>query len=306
VERTNIANTVAFLLSLNSFKVEELKYQFGFLPPTSTVYSSRRRLRALAGGEKGDRKLQSEISTYLALAIIPEPYSAVYPSPLDLAKKMNLAVTKTKMIGTYPTFDTSYVVPTTEFVAYTAGFASNPVITNITFSTMIYNVRLDNFGWIFCVCVKATQDLGKPSPYQIEHGTDVNNIPVPGTYIEITQSYTYFNVTVNHLDADTMYNLYVSSGSAHPGYPDLLNTNLTNIQAFSTLKSPPSKLLSPTVLKNYSVFSVAELQWAFHSGLGAFDRPHYYFNFTKAINKFCRQKFTICLTQKIFLTPKNS
>ena len=30
VERTNISNTVAFLLSLNSFKVQELKYQFLF------------------------------------------------------------------------------------------------------------------------------------------------------------------------------------------------------------------------------------------------------------------------------------
>lgn len=236
VEREKISNTVAYQLSLNNFKVEELKYAFTFLPTTSTVSSSR--LRTL--------QTTSEQITYLTLSIIPDPYSSVYESPLTIASYMNNSTVREKMYAAYPTYDKDFTIPTTEWQKYEAKFASDPAIYSelTTSSGTSFSVRLDNFGWIYSVCVKGTEDLGKPSPYQIQQGTDVNNIPRPGSYIEIKESYTVYNVSVNYLDADTSYNMYVTTGSAQPGYPDLLNTNSTVLITFKTASKAIPEVLS--------------------------------------------------------------
>jgi len=113
---------------------------------------------------------------------------------------MNNSTVKSKMKNFYPTFDKTYTITTTQWVKYEVGFASEPTIypSLTTYETVKFSTRLNNYGWIYSVCVKTTEDLGKPSPYQIQMGTDVNNIPRPGTYQIVNESYTVVNVTVKN------------------------------------------------------------------------------------------------------------
>lgn len=51
-------------------------------------------------------------------------------------------------------------------------------------------------------------------------------------------------MTVEDLDSDTDYNLYVSAGSAHPGYPDYMKASNIVFLEFKTTKAPVIPKLS--------------------------------------------------------------
>ena len=51
-------------------------------------------------------------------------------------------------------------------------------------------------------------------------------------------------MTVEDLDSDTYYNLYVSAGSAHPGYPDYMKASGIVFLEFQTTKAPVIPKLS--------------------------------------------------------------
>lgn len=260
-ERTNIAAKVAYLLSQNSWKVSELKHQFSFLPSTSKVSSRRIRNRRL-GQKKTCRKRTLEttsssiedITSYLTQSIIPVPETEINASPLVMAGYLNNSTIKAELLKAYTNFDTSYNVTTTSFVKYEAGFATDPSVLSAGYSNVTFSVKLNNWGWVYAICVKQSEDLGQPSPFQISQGTNYKNIPVPNEIVEISLSYTYYNVTVLNLDADSLYNLYVSTGSAHPGYPDLLNVNSTVLKTFGTQKLAESK---------FFLFILKKLQFLF-------------------------------------------
>lgn len=60
---------------------------------------------------------------------------------------------------------------------------------------------MNNFGFIYVVCVKASQDFGKPSPYQIYRGYDSRNLNAPHGSVEISTAFTDFTVNITTLEA---------------------------------------------------------------------------------------------------------
>ena len=63
-------------------------------------------------------------------------------------------------------------------------------------------------------------------------------------------------MTVEDLDSDTDYNLYVSAGSAHPGYPDYMIASNVVFLEFKTTKAPIIPKLS---LEYASIVNISAL-----------------------------------------------
>lgn len=178
----------------------------------------------------------------MTFTILPEPTSAVYPPPVELAKNLNLQLKKQKMQEYFGNFDPTYDIKPVEFKRYEVGFSTRPVILNVSFDEVNVTCNLDNYGYIYAVAVRKDDDLGRPSSFQISRGLSYRNIPIPSSYVEIDQKFVIFNLTVSYLDSDTDYNLYMTAGSAHPGYPDLMNDTSVIFVEFKTLKAPESKI----------------------------------------------------------------
>lgn len=71
--------------------------------------------------------------------------------------------------------------------------------------------------------MNASEDKSKPTSFQIFKGYNSFNIPIPQGFVEISQSFAYFTFNITNLTPNTQYNVYITSGSVHPGYPDLLD-----------------------------------------------------------------------------------
>lgn len=179
----------------------------------------------------------------MTFTVIAEPSSAVYPPPLELAKLLNSQAKKLKMYEYFSNFDYTFEIVPIEFKRYEVGFSTTPVVTGVSFDQVNLTCNLDNYGYIYAVAVKKDEDLGKPSAFQISQGLSYRNVPLPSSYVEISEKFVTFNMSVDYLDSDTAYNLYVSAGSAHPGYPDLMNDTYTAFLEFTTLKAPESNIL---------------------------------------------------------------
>jgi hypothetical protein len=182
--------------------------------------------------------LQQTTTSQVTFAILPVPTSAVYPAPVELANRLKLAVKKNRMKSTFTNFDSDFVINPIEFKRYQVGFSALPTILNVSFNQINVSCNLDNYGYIYATAVKIDEDLGKPSSFQVASGLSYQNIPVPSNFTEIGQKFALFNVTVNYLESDTTYNLYMTAGSAHPGYPDLMNDSMVIFLNFSTPKAP--------------------------------------------------------------------
>jgi hypothetical protein len=154
---------------------------------------------------------------------------------------MNKDEKKAKMVEFFSNFDISYNIVPVEFIRYQVGFSTKPAILNVTANEVLITCNLDNFGYVYAVCVKKEEDLGKPSSYQISTGLSYRNIPLPSNAVEISEKFISFQMLVSYLDPDTDYNMYVTGGSAHPGYPDLMDESLNAFLEFKTLKANESK-----------------------------------------------------------------
>lgn len=148
------------------------------------------------------------------------------------------------MKAAFSNFDTDYLISPIEFKRYQVGFSATPSILNVSFNQVNVSCNLDNYGFIYAIAMKIDDDLGKPSSFQVASGISYLNIPVPSNFTEITQKFTLFNLTVNYLDSDTTYNLYMTAGSAHPGYPDLMADSQVIFLKFTTPKAPEKPRLS--------------------------------------------------------------
>lgn len=148
------------------------------------------------------------------------------------------------MAETFSNYDKDFEIEPYSFTRYDIGFSAIPRITDVGSNIVNISANLDNYGFIYAIAVTKTDDLGKPSPFQISRGLDYRNIPLPSSSIEITQKFLVFNFNVTDLDPDTDYNLYLTAGSAHPGYPDLMVDDNTVFLEFKTLKAPVIPKLS--------------------------------------------------------------
>ncbi len=102
--------------------------------------------------------------------------------------------------------------------------------------------KLNNYGFVYAIAVNASEDKSKPTSYQIFKGYDSHNIPIATGKAEISQSYTYFSFDIPRLTPNTQYNVYISAGSVHPGYPDLISDKSIILMGIQT---------KPLIICNY-------------------------------------------------------
>ncbi|EAR97741.2 histone deacetylase family protein (macronuclear) [Tetrahymena thermophila SB210] len=189
--------------------------------------------------QKANRILDVSTSIYTLLNIQISSNRLVeyYPSPLTLANSLN---NKTVLLkAAMPTYDSSYLVIPNTFVSYYPNFIQPPQFLSNDWSTANFTVVLDQPGFVYVtgeLYVSNTQ----PSPYpdQIYWGYDHTNIKAPSGYVEVSQGYTQFNLTLRNLKPNSKYFAYIIGGSVQPGYPDLMDASkIVRIQ-FTTLPSP--------------------------------------------------------------------
>jgi hypothetical protein len=141
------------------------------------------------------------------------------------------------MAETFSNFDTDFTITPYNFTRYEIGFSAVPKITGVNANTVNISANLDNFGYIYAVALDKTNDLGRPTPFQIANGLDYKNVPLPSGSVEINTKFVLFDFSVTDLDPDTDYNLYITAGSAHPGYPDYMSEESTIFLEFQTPKA---------------------------------------------------------------------
>ena len=228
-EKKLVFEYLAFLMSLKKEKIEETKYQFDFIKNDNVI--------------EDDEGLSSQkIQSILKFNVIAEHKSGIYPSPLDLSKI--LTTKKDKIKENFNNFDLNFQIKSKEFIRYIPNFASKPSIKIFDHNSINLLSKLDNFGWIYAVLIKKNEDLGKPSSYQISKGYNHLNIPKNFGFIEISLKFELFEFYIDGLEADTNYNIYITCGSAHPGYPDLIDNDFIQELDFKTLSTPEIPKLS--------------------------------------------------------------
>lgn len=243
-ERANIISTVAFVLSLPTAKVQERKYIISVTSSSSRLLENEdeeetNSTTALQVANEDEEQLEGRNladTSIINLQIIAIPESSVYLSPVNLALLLNA---RSDMLNSRLTnYDTSYTITATAFTRYTPAFPTTPTCPSYDAEWVVIQGSLNNYGWMFTLFVKASEDYGKPSPYQIANGLNSLNIQCPYGSVEISEAYRLFDVNVTGLDPLTDYNVYIIGGSAHPGYPDLFSSDSIIILPVKTAPAP--------------------------------------------------------------------
>eukprot|EP01017_Pseudomicrothorax_dubius_P002330 TRINITY_DN10026_c0_g1_i2.p1 TRINITY_DN10026_c0_g1~~TRINITY_DN10026_c0_g1_i2.p1 ORF type:complete len:572 (+),score=94.11 TRINITY_DN10026_c0_g1_i2:553-2268(+) len=214
VERKHARDSVAFVLGLQEYQVVEQKYVIQ--APKSRVLQS------------------SQTSTIINLQIVENPGSEVYPQPRVIALMLNQR--KYQLTARMPTLDPSFVISASDFPAYRPSFPNVPYITGFDFSSITLAGQLDNYGWLYAVAIKANETYSMPTSYQIANALNASNVPAPWACVEVTQAYQIFTLNISGLSDGTKYNIFVVGGSAHPGYPDLMDSKRIVTLNVTTLK----------------------------------------------------------------------
>lgn len=76
---------------------------------------------------------------------------------------MNREDKKIRMANEFSNYDTTFEIKPYDFTRYNIEFSSNPTYRNVTFNSVIVSCNLDNFGFVYAVAVRKSEDLGKPS-----------------------------------------------------------------------------------------------------------------------------------------------
>ena len=191
--------------------------------------------------KNSNRSLVEEITTVLNLQIISIPETEVFPKPKLLG---DLLATKMDTLNKLLTnFDMTYKITSKEFVPYIPEFVGDPTFKEIGQYHCECVVRLTNYGWVYATSVSALKDKSKPSAWQIYQGLSSVNAKEPSQAIEISEKFVDFNIKVENLTPDTEYNMYIVGGSAHPGYPDLMDDKNIKFLTFKTLPADISRKL---------------------------------------------------------------
>eukprot|EP01016_Furgasonia_blochmanni_P025095 TRINITY_DN27069_c0_g1_i2.p1 TRINITY_DN27069_c0_g1~~TRINITY_DN27069_c0_g1_i2.p1 ORF type:complete len:198 (-),score=49.40 TRINITY_DN27069_c0_g1_i2:238-771(-) len=125
-----------------------------------------------------------------------------------------------------------------DFPRYNVKFPTPPEVYDSTMHSVSVRLQLDNFGWVFVTCIKQADDLTKPTAYQVYRGYNYRNLQVRSAKFEVSVKYKDVNFTIDELEDDTPYTIYVVGGSAHPGYPDLMPDKHVLPLTFKTLPVP--------------------------------------------------------------------
>jgi len=249
---------IALVLSLEKSKVIASKYSFN--DKKDTLGDAGRLLQEGEGIEKftefsveGGTKI-TQITTLISFNIISVIESELYPTPKELGEKLNSK--KIELAARIPNFDSSYSIPSTEFIKYYPNFVTPPILTRYTWENATFSVRLNNYGWVYAVAIaknisgaianelttttstNVVRSSLPPSALQISLGLDSENMRVPAVKVEVEVKYQYYTLTILNLTELTGYSIFVIGGNAHPGYPDLMQDKFISKLEFNTPESP--------------------------------------------------------------------
>ena len=238
---------IALVLSLDPSRAQLSKYDF-----TKKIASGSRLLQIYGTGREefkakneqdGGTKVD-EVTALLSFNILSTIDSELYPAPKNLGQLLNNKTTE--LNARIDNLDTSYIVPSTDFIKYSPSFVSVPALYTFTYEYAVVSTRMDNYGWLYAVAVEReskTRSKATPSPLQVSLGLDSQNLQVPAGAIEITKTYEFFYLTIKALKPETKYTLFVIGANAHPGYPDLMNDKFMRQIDFTSLKAPEKEFL---------------------------------------------------------------
>ena len=238
---------IALILSLEPDRVQLSKYDFtASTTPTSRllqIYGTG--LEEFEGASASDSGTKvDEVTALLSFNIISTIDSELYPSPKLLGQLLNNKTVE--LAARIDNLDTSYTVPSTDFVKYLPSFVTVPAIYSFDYKSVIISTRMDNYGWLYAVAVErenSTRAKEQPSPLQISLGLDSQCLPVPAGSVEISKTYQFFYLYIENIKADTKYSLYIIGANAHPGYPDLMDSKFIRQIDFTSAKAPEAEFL---------------------------------------------------------------
>lgn len=218
-EKSVVMRAVAFQLSLPFDNVIEKKYD----PSIKQPYAS------------GNGKL--------ALIISPLYTNPNFPDMLAHAAYLNTASAKSYIKKSLASYDDSQTLAISKYLLYVPYFAKvadrhqNAELVSQTATSLTFKVMLNNYGFVYGIAVPSVENgtSSIPSPYQIWRGFDSINAQAPNASVEVLQPNIDYTLTFDLLNASSTYDVYLTAGSNHPVYPDLLSGGSTvSIQAITS------------------------------------------------------------------------
>jgi len=165
----------------------------------------------------------------LPLILAPIYTNPNFPDMMLHCQQINTAELKDYIKSKMASFDATKTYSLTKYPVYTPFMVKNPELVEESKSSLSFRVALTNYGYIYAI---ATPRVGNesstiPSPYQIWKGYDSKNNEVNALRIPVLEPNINYTFTFDQLNASTIYEVFVTAGSRHPGFPDLLGSGNT-------------------------------------------------------------------------------
>lgn len=171
----------------------------------------------------------------LSFIVAPLYTNPNYPDMLTYAAFINSAESKSYIKSQLSYFDDTVTATISKYTLYTPFFVKvlstyqTPELQKETASSLSFTVMLNNYGKVFGIAVQRVENATTsiPSPYQIWQGYDSVNNAVSNATVEVLQPNINYTLTFTLLKAATTYDIYITAGSNHPQFPDLLSGGAT-------------------------------------------------------------------------------
>lgn len=166
----------------------------------------------------------------LPLIISPLYTNPNFPDMLSQASTLiNSAEVKAYIKSKMSTFIDTPTYAVTKYPIYTPFLARNPEQISDSKTSLAFQTSLSNYGFIYAIAVEkpANDTSNIPSPYQIWKGYDARNNEVKHVVVPVLEPNIIYKIVFDQLKPATIYSIYVTAGSNHPNFPDLLGSGAT-------------------------------------------------------------------------------
>lgn len=165
----------------------------------------------------------------LPLIMAPIYTNPNFPDMMLHCQMINTAEVKDYIKSKMSTFVATKTYSLTKYPVYTPFMVKNPELVEETKSSLSFRVALTNYGYIYAIAAPRSGNESStiPSPYQIWKGYDSKNSEVMAQRITVLEPNINYTFTFDQLNSSTIYEVFVTAGSRHPGFPDLLGSGNT-------------------------------------------------------------------------------
>ena len=165
----------------------------------------------------------------LPLILAPILSNPNFPDMMLHCQMINTAEVRDYIKSKLSTFDATKTYALGKYPVYTPFMVKNPELVADSKSSLSFRVALTNYGYIYAIAAPrpGNDSSAIPSPYQIWKGYDCKNSEVSALRIPVLEPNINYTFTFDQLNASTIYEVFVTAGSRHPGFPDLLGSGST-------------------------------------------------------------------------------